>query len=75
MTASSEAAGRYPADRKIDSPVTRRQYYLIGLLSEGYDWSVAMESIASTAIEHPEWDLDERKTLAEWEEQESKGAT
>jgi len=28
---------------------------------------VAIEAVSSTAIEHPEWDMDEERTFAEWE--------
>lgn len=28
---------------------------------------MATEAVASTAIEHPEWDLEETKTWAQWE--------
>ena len=30
-------------------------------------YSVAADAVASTAIEHPEWDLDEKRTWDEWE--------
>lgn len=29
---------------------------------------MAAEAVASTAIEHPEWDMDERKRWDEWEQ-------
>lgn len=31
---------------------------------------LAAEAVASTAIEHPEWNMDERRTWAEWEVEE-----
>lgn len=33
----------------------------------GCTWDAAVEAVNSTAIEHPEWDLDERRTFDEWE--------
>jgi hypothetical protein len=29
---------------------------------------LALEAVSSTAIEHPEWDMNEKKTYAQWEE-------
>lgn len=31
-------------------------------------WTV-MEAVATTAMEHPEWDMQEKRTRAEWEEE------
>jgi hypothetical protein len=28
---------------------------------------IAAEAVATTAMEHPEWDMDEERTWAEWE--------
>jgi len=30
---------------------------------------VVQEAVASTALAHPEWDLTERKSFAEWEDE------
>lgn len=48
--------------------ITLRQYLLMDLLADGVDWSIAMEAIHSTAIEFPDWDLDEKRTWAEWDQ-------
>ena len=46
---------------------TRRQYLVIAALQEtGTDVWTAIEAVSTTAIEHPEWDLDEEKTWEEW---------
>lgn len=29
-------------------------------------WTLAVEAVASTAIEHPEWDLNERRSWDQW---------
>jgi hypothetical protein len=52
--------------------LTKRQYLTIkACLPTGdgipVDMFMAMEAVASTAIEHPEWDMDEQKTWREWE--------
>ena len=36
----------------------------------GRFWNV-QEAVASTALSHPEWNLDVRRTFAEWEGEES----
>jgi hypothetical protein len=48
---------------------TRRQYLTRKVLMESPGTSiwVAIEAVDSTAIEHPEWDLDEERTWEEWE--------
>ncbi len=61
------------ADR--DGMFSRSEYLLIKILamSDG-DGSgltgvfMAKEAVYSTALAHPEWDMDECKTFAEWEE-------
>lgn len=45
---------------------TLRNYLTIQATIEGADVFTAMEAVASTAIEHPEWDMDERRTWDEW---------
>jgi hypothetical protein len=34
---------------------------------------MAVEAVATTAIEHPEWDMTETKTWFEWEQTERSG--
>lgn len=51
-----------------DDLMTRRKYLTIKALLAGAGLFVATEAVASTAIEHPEWDMSETKTWKEWEE-------
>ncbi len=53
-------------------PFTRREYLMLRVLEMADDTGIlamllAEEAVASTALAHPEWDLDEKKTWAEWE--------
>lgn len=45
-----------------DTTFSMRTYLIVKtmILAE-CDWLMASEAVASTAIEHPEWDLTERK--------------
>lgn len=52
--------------------LTRRQYLLIKVLSSGnvdqrVNIFMAQEAVESTALAHPEWDMDEIKSFKEWE--------
>jgi hypothetical protein len=49
--------------------MSRRTYLTIKALAAGGGLFMAAEAVASTAIEHPEWDMDEKRTYAEWEAQ------
>jgi hypothetical protein len=58
-----------------NEPVTRRQWLTSQALLSIYrergavswgDIFLIKEAVASTALEHPEWDMDEEKTTAEW---------
>lgn len=60
MSATSSAAETY----------TRRQYLMYRLIMDGTPAVAATEAVTSTAAEHPEWDMDEEHTFAEWEETE-----
>ena len=46
--------------------LTRRRYLLIRAMEAGAGPTMAMEAVASVAIEHPEWDLEEERTWHEW---------
>lgn len=49
--------------------LTRRSYMMIKAMEReeaGSLWLVA-EAVASTAMEHPEWDMTETKSWDEWE--------
>lgn len=51
---------------------TRREWLTRHAIVGGSNPFVAKEAIASTAIEHPEWDMDdERKTMAQWDMMEN----
>lgn len=59
-----------PAVSIHDDPptFTRRQYLMIRAMEVAGSPFLAIEAVSSTAIEHPEWDMNERKTWAEWEQ-------
>ena len=42
-------------------------YLTVKAVAAGVNSFLASEAVASTAIEHPEWDMDERRTWEEWE--------
>jgi hypothetical protein len=46
---------------------TRRQYLTTRAILDGAPWALAHEAVTSTAIEHPEWDMDEARTWDDWE--------
>jgi hypothetical protein len=50
-----------------EEKITRRLYLLTKAMETGASNLVVMEAVASTAIEHPEWDMDEKRTWDEWE--------
>lgn len=45
---------------------TRRQYLTAMAMMNGANVFSAVEAVASVALEHPEWDMDDEKTWAEW---------
>lgn len=47
--------------------MTRRRYLTLKAMQSGAGIFLAAEAVASTAIEHPEWDMDEVRTWNEWE--------
>lgn len=52
--------------------LTLRQYLLTAALSvPGTSVLMAAEAVASAAIEHPEWDMNEVRTVEEWAEWDS----
>lgn len=57
-----------------DDQLTRRRWLLECALEDGLEtgasWPEAIEAIASTAIEHPEWDMDETMSRRAWRERE-----
>ena len=57
----------------LDAPMTRRAYLVMKTLLENAEedeplsFNLVLEAVSSTAIEHPEWDMEEEKTWKEWE--------
>lgn len=55
-------------DGYVAHTMSRRTYLTLKVMMDvECDMFMAAEAVASTAIEHPEWNLDQRKTWAEWE--------
>lgn len=50
-----------------DRVLTRHQWLIRKAIDSGAGPFAALEAVASVAIDHPEWDMDETKTWAEWE--------
>jgi hypothetical protein len=48
--------------------IKRRHYLVMKAIEQGAGLLPAIEAVASTAIEHPEWDMDELKTWPEWDQ-------
>lgn len=65
----SGGAGHVAAGLAVIEPetFTRRRYLIMVAIANGAPAMLAIEAVASTAIEHPEWDMDERRTWTEWE--------
>lgn len=53
-----------------DGAMSRRAYLVMRVLMNNADLDLfsAIEAVSSCAVDHPEWDMDERKTWDEWEE-------
>jgi hypothetical protein len=47
--------------------ITRRQYLIRVAILNGASWMLAAEGVDSTAMEHPEWDMEETHTEEEWQ--------
>ena len=51
--------------------ISRRKYLTLKAMhGDGnslFDVMLAIEAVASTAIEHPEWDMNEEREWADWE--------
>jgi hypothetical protein len=55
-------------DENGERTYTRREWLTRHALLSGATPGMAREAVASTAIEHPEWDMDgERKTMTGWD--------
>lgn len=46
---------------------TRRQFLTYRVVMDGVPIWQAHEAVSSTALEHPEWDMDEEMTWEQWE--------
>lgn len=49
------------------TPIKRREYLFMAAIDAGAGIFGASEAVATTALAHPEWDMDEMKTWPEWE--------
>lgn len=47
--------------------MTRRQYMIFRALEKGASPVVAQEAVASTALAHPEWNMNEKRSWDDWE--------
>jgi hypothetical protein len=53
----------------FDDTLSRRNYLTIKATIEGgVGVFAAIEAVSSVAMEHPEWDMEEKRTWKEWEE-------
>lgn len=52
-----------------------RTYLMVKAMEGGTHPLMAMEAVYSTALEHPEWNLDEERTWEEWEQQDGDRTT
>lgn len=65
---------KMPCDQHFkDDRITYRTYLYTQVMLEQSaagthpDLMLTMEAVSSTAIEHPEWPMDEKRTWEEWE--------
>ena len=52
-----------------DDRMSRLTYLTVKACQAGGTFWVVQEAVASTALSHPEWDLTEKKSFAEWEDE------
>ena len=52
----------------VEGTWTRRAYLMMAAMTTGASSTVAAEAVATTALAHPEWDMDEKKTWEQWEQ-------
>lgn len=54
-----------------EQPLISRRGYLhwVTMAETGASYFAVKEAVASTAIEHPEWDMDEMRTFPQWKEE------
>ena len=53
--------------------LSRRAYLVIRAMEAGAPMALAVEAVASTALEHPDWDMDERRAWWDWAQAEEAG--
>jgi hypothetical protein len=51
---------------KDEALITRRAYLTVMAYEAGASWLLADETVDATALEHPEWDMSERRPWSEW---------
>lgn len=56
-----------PPEALRNERYSRRQFLVYSTAMKGGNVWIAMEAVASWALEHPEVDMDETMTWAEWE--------
>jgi hypothetical protein len=52
---------------------TRRQFMEYSRIMEGEPGWTARQAVATAALEHPDWELEEEMTWAEWNERRDQG--
>lgn len=50
---------------RIAPLMTRKRFLLMQAMLYA-PWYIAVEAVATTALEHPEWDMSEEKTYDQW---------
>lgn len=53
-------------DDAVPPKFTRRTYLTLSALESGGSPMWAREAVASVALAHPDWDMDERREWVEW---------
>jgi hypothetical protein len=54
-------------DLGTQEPITRRQYLMMRAMMDGCPVQLVREAVATTALSHPEWDMEEQRSWQEWE--------
>jgi len=52
-----------------DDLMSKLTYLTVKACQAGGAFWVVQEAVASTALAHPEWNLTEKKSFAEWEDE------
>lgn len=64
---------KHASGQAIDRQFTRRDYLVYQAVMNGADAVPAMDLVDGWANEHPEYDMDETMTWAEWQERPAAG--